>query len=138
MNPAYIHWRSLLPDGYQMLREKVALEHGFALYRNYLPKQAADILKIDLSTIKRWTGKKRILSKQFGADGVRYMGIELADVIIKGTRPWDDTPSDNSSSDGIGSDSAKAPPPGIAAGGKGAGPSASLSARRILRKPNSD
>ncbi|MBR0721750.1 hypothetical protein [Bradyrhizobium manausense] len=127
-----------MPDEYQMLREKVALEYGFALYRNYMPKQAAEILKIDLSTIKRWTGKKRILSKQFGADGVRYMGIELADVIIKGTRPWDDTPSDNSSSDNTSSDSAKAPLPGIAAGAREAGPSASLSARRILRKPSSD
>jgi len=34
------------------------------------PKEMASFLKRDLSTIKRWTGKGRIVSNRFGDDGV--------------------------------------------------------------------
>jgi hypothetical protein len=118
------------------LREAVAVENGFALYRQYSEKEAACFARVDPSTLKRWRKKALVSYIRFGANGVRYLGIHVADLIIRGTSPWNDIKNVASSSGSSGLGNGQAAPPGIAAGGKATGPSVSVSARRTLTKPN--
>jgi hypothetical protein len=129
----------------EAMREKVAVEYGFALYRQYGEKQAAGFIGIDLSTLKRW--RRNAIAKsldfpfvRFGVDGVRYMGFHIADIILKGTDKWPNEPDDMpnaSSSANTGLESERVALPTTAAGESETALSASASARRILRKQSS-
>jgi hypothetical protein len=44
-------------EDHNKLREAVAVENGFALYRQYSEKEAARFAHIDSSTLKRWRRK---------------------------------------------------------------------------------
>lgn len=126
-----------MSEDHNKLREAVAVENGFALYRQYSEKEAARFAHIDSSTLKRWRRKALGSYIRFGTTGVRYLGIHVADLIIRGTDQWDDTRNAASSLGSSGFPSGQVAPLGIAAGGKATGPSVSVSARRILRKPSS-
>jgi hypothetical protein len=119
-------------EEHQMLREKVALENGFSLYRQYAEKEAAAFIKRDLSTLKRWRRKGMTRYVPFGEDGVRYLGIHIADMIIRGTGTW---PDDNSPSANILSPKGPAPSGGTEPGTTSTsnGPIASAWARKTLR-----
>lgn len=73
-------------DEHQHMREAVALEHGFSLYGNYPEKQVAHILKKDISTLKRWRKKGYTPYIPMGEREVAYLGIHIADMLIKGVR----------------------------------------------------
>lgn len=119
------------------MRERVALENGFKLYVNYSEQQAAGIFKVDYSTLKRWRKNGLIKWLRYGIDGVRYAGTEIADILIHGTRPWGDTPNENTASAPPGSPSGEvsgAEPGSMQPPGKRA---ALASALRTLNKPRS-
>lgn len=103
------------PVDLQAMREAIALERGFKLYAQYTEQKAADYLRVDQSTLKRWRLKGKARFVPFGG-GVRYMGIMLADMICGGPDLWDDTPDENSSSEPIGSPSGPIAPAGAARG----------------------
>ena len=125
-----------MPEDHNKLREAVAAENGFALYRQYSEKEAARFAHVDPSTLKRWRRKALVSYIRFGSNGVRYLGIHVADLIIRGTGPWDDIGNSASSLGSSGLRSGEAAPLGIGAGGKSTGPSVSVSARRTLTKPS--
>ena len=119
------------------MREAVAIENGFTLYRHYSEKEAARLIQVDPSTLKRWRRKALTPYVRFGVDGIRYLGVHIADLIIKGTGPWDDTPAGLSKLALSGSDSGQEARLGTDAGEERTGPSALASARRILKKQSS-
>jgi hypothetical protein len=127
---------AIVSEDHNKLREAVAVENGFALYRQYSEKEAARFAHVDPSTLKRWRRKALVSYIRFGANGVRYLGIHVADLIIRGTGPWDDIRNVVSSSGSSGLGSGQAAPPGIAAGVEATGPSVLVSARRTLTKPS--
>lgn len=116
------------------IREAVAIENGFALYRQYSEKEAARFVRVDQSTLKRWRRNGLIPYLRFGVIGVRYLGVHVADLIIRGTEQWEDIANEPSSLAHLGSAGGRAVQPGIVAGGKVPAPSALASARRILKK----
>jgi hypothetical protein len=120
------------------IREAVAMENGFALYRQYSEKEAACFVRVDQSTLKRWRRRGLIPYVRLGENGIRYLGVHVADLIIRGTEPWEDIPKEHSSSAPLGSPSGQAVQPGTVVGGKVPAPSALASAQRILRKPSKD
>ncbi|MGA7802994.1 hypothetical protein, partial [Bradyrhizobium sp.] len=104
----------------------------------YTEKEAARFVRVDPSTLKRWRRQGLTRYIRFGANGVRYLGVHVADLIIRGTDQWEDTPNDASSWALLGSRNGRAVQPGIVAGGTATAPSASASARRILKKQGKD
>ncbi len=74
------------------MREAVAKDRGFTLYRQYNEAQTAAFLHVDLSTLKRWRRKRKVPFIPFG-DGVRYMGVMIADMICGGEALWQNTES---------------------------------------------
>ena len=130
-----------MSEEHTKLREAVAIENGFSLYRQYSyrqysEKEAACFVRIDQSTLKRWRRKGLIPYVSFGTTGVRYLGVHVADLIIRGTAQWEDIPNKPSSLVTLGSPSGQAAQRGIVAGGKVTAPSALASAQRILKKRN--
>jgi hypothetical protein len=85
-------------DEHEMRREKVAFEVGFKLYLPYAEKEAAALIRRDVSTLKRWRRAGKVRFVPSGDGGVRYMGFHIADMILLGTGPWPDEPSRNSPS----------------------------------------
>src|SRR4051794_3962164 len=67
------------------MREAVAKENGFSLYRQYGEAQAADFIKVDLSTLMRWRRKGLVPFINMGERKIRYFGYQIADVLLKGT-----------------------------------------------------
>lgn len=67
-------------------REAVAQEYGFALYRSYDEKTAAGLIGADYSTLKRWRRARQVPFVRRGS-GVRYMGFQIADLLLRGTQP---------------------------------------------------
>jgi len=116
------------------MREAVAIENGFALYRQYSEREAACVVRVDQSTLKRWRKKGLIPYVRFGANGVRYLGVHVADLIIRGTERWENMRNEPSSLVPLGSPSGQAAQHGIVAGEKVTAPSALASAQRILKK----
>ena len=116
----------------------MALENGFALYRQYSEREAARFVRVDQSTLKRWRRGGLIPYVRFGAHGVRYLGVHVADLIVRGTERWEDIPNEPSSLAALGSPSGQVVQPGIVAGAKVTAPSALASARRILKEPSKD
>ncbi len=127
-----------MSDEHQMLREKVALENGFSLYKLYSEKQAAAFWGRDISTLKRHR-RAGVFKNKFptahGTDGVRYLGIYIADLIIWGTGKWPNEPDGISPSGNTPSPKGQVPAPGIAAGttSPSNGPNASAWARQTLK-----
>jgi hypothetical protein len=116
MNPVYIEGA---PEGHQMMRDKVALENGFSLYKLYSEKQAAAFWGKDISTMKRHR-RKGIFEKKFptkhGEDGVMYLGVYIADLIIWGTGKWPNEPEESSDLETGGLPKGPAPTSGTVSG----------------------
>jgi hypothetical protein len=70
------------------LRQRVAKEYGIALYRSYEEKQAATFIGTDYSTLKRWRRAGKTPYVNHG-HRVRYMGFQIADIILYGSRAKD-------------------------------------------------
>jgi len=66
------------------MREAVAREYGFVLFRQYGEEQAAHLLNVDLSTLKRWRAEGPIRYVSMGPRKIRYLGIHIADMLLKG------------------------------------------------------
>jgi hypothetical protein len=71
-------------DEVQAMREAVAKEYGFSLYRQYGEAEAAHFIAKDLSTLKRWRRKGYITHINMGERQIRYFGYMIADMLIKG------------------------------------------------------
>ena len=71
-----------MQDELQMLREGVAKEYGFALYRQYSEAEAAHFLQVDVSTLKRWRRAGKVPFVNYGERKVRYLGYMVADMML--------------------------------------------------------
>lgn len=102
-----IYMRSVTPE-HMLMRDQVALANGFQLYVLYSEKQAASFLKCDISTLKR-RRRSGVFKDKFpyehGDDGIRYLGVYIADLIIWETGQWPNLPSGNTGSEITGSPS---------------------------------
>src|SRR3954453_16491077 len=89
-----IYMRRVTPE-HQLMRDQVALANGFQLYVLYSEKQAAGFLKCDISTLKR-RRRDKVFDDKFpykhGEDGIRYLGVYIANLIIWGTGKWPNEP----------------------------------------------
>ncbi|WP_081278554.1 hypothetical protein [Rhizobium phaseoli] len=70
----------------ERMREAIAKEYGFSLFRQYPEKQTAHILSKDISTLKRWRKKGKVKFVRMGDREVAYLGINIADMLIKGVK----------------------------------------------------
>jgi hypothetical protein len=87
-------------DHREMLREKVAAQHGFQLYKRYSEKDAARQIGFDYSTLKRKRRANLVPFVDVGGGSVGYMGYQIADIILFGVKakePWESTPNARSS-----------------------------------------
>lgn len=82
-------------DDVDAMREAVAKEYGFALYRRYSEPEAAHYLSVDLSTLKRWRRAGKTPFVNLGERQVRYLGVHIADMMLWGEK-WRDIPAANS------------------------------------------
>lgn len=73
-------------DEQQAMREAIAKEYGITLYRHYGEDQAAHLINIDRSTLKRWRRNGKTQFVAFGPRKIRYLGIHIADMLIKGVK----------------------------------------------------
>lgn len=73
-------------DEDKLMREEVAKEYGFMLFRQYGEKQVAHMVNVDLSTLKRWRSKGLTPFVRLGPRKVRYLGTHIADMLIKGVK----------------------------------------------------
>ena len=71
-------------DKHAIMREAVANEYGFKLYRQYAEKEVCAFLKKDISTLKRWRRKGLIEFIRMGPKHIQYFGYQVADMLIKG------------------------------------------------------
>jgi hypothetical protein len=126
-------------DDHQKLREAVAKEHGITLYRQYGEQEAAHFLGRDYSRLRTARRSGKIPHIRVGEKGVKYLGIQIADILILGNEAvklWDATPSGPTKSE-TGS-SLNEEPPGTDADTtrRGVRPNASALARNVLNKRN--
>lgn len=119
------------------MREGLAKEYGFALYRHYAEAEAAFYLGMDLTTLKRLRRNGRTDFVNLGERKIRYLGVHIADMMIKGVH-WRDIQDGNSKSVTTGSPSGKAASHGAEPGltERHAKPDAFLLAQTILKKPS--
>lgn len=68
------------------MREAIARENGITLFKQYSEPQAAHILQTDRSTLKRWRRAARVPYIKMGPRKVRYLGIHIVDMLLKGVR----------------------------------------------------
>lgn len=68
----------------EKMYEEVAREYGFSLFRQYEEKVVAGIIRKDLSTLKRWREKGKVSFVRMGDRGVRYFGLEVAKMLVRG------------------------------------------------------
>jgi hypothetical protein len=122
-------------DDLQMFREGVAKEHGISLFRQYAEAEAAHYLRVDVSTLKRWRRAGKTPARNLGERQVRYLGLDIVDMIIFGDK-WRDTRNESSKSESTGSPSAPEAPHGAAHGStpRNGKPDAFLLARTTLAK----
>jgi hypothetical protein len=71
-------------DPHARIREKVAVEHRFQLYRRYSERDAAERIGFDYSTLKRKRRAGLIPFVDLGGGSVGYMGYHIADIILLG------------------------------------------------------
>ena len=124
----------------ERIREKVAAEHGFQLYKRYSEKQAADAIGWDYSTLKRKRRAGIVPFVDMGAGSVGYMGYQIADIIvfgIKAREQWANAPDANSNAATGGLAQSQAGQDTYAAGSKADRSSASALALAILTKRKS-
>lgn len=69
-----------------VMREAIAKEYGFSLFRQYEEKQVAHILSKDISTLKRWRKKGLTKFVRMGEREVAYLGVNIADMLIRGVK----------------------------------------------------
>lgn len=80
------------------MREAVAQEYGFKLYRLYAEAEAAAYLRLDISTLKRYRREGRTPYINMGERKIRYLGYMIADIIL-GLPSWNEpSPSGNTTS----------------------------------------
>ena len=77
-----------------MFREAIALEKGFALYREYTEDEASKYIQVAAITLKRLrlAGKIGFLRK--GERKIAYMGFQIADFLYDSVE-WPDTLKEN-------------------------------------------
>ena len=68
----------------ERLRDKVAVEHAFQLYRRYSEKAAAKQVGCNYSTLKRKRRAGLVPYLDLGHGSVAYMGYHIADMILFG------------------------------------------------------
>jgi hypothetical protein len=127
-------------DQRERLREKVAAEHRFQLYKRYSERSAAERISVDYSTLKRKRRAGLVPFVDLGGGSIAYMGYQIADIIlfgVKATEPWPGTPDDPFSSANGSSTSATEAQPIIAPATTGtpASSSALALARSTLKMP---
>jgi len=112
-------------DQIERLREKVAAEHRFQLYKRYSERSAAEHIGVDYSTLKRKRRACLVPFVDLGGGSVGYMGYHIADIILFGVKAKDqqvnsetnlcpDTRGGTTKSANGGSDSARDLPPTMA------------------------
>jgi hypothetical protein len=140
----------MTPDERERLREKVAAENGFQLYRHYSERLAAERLGWDYSTLKRKRRAGIVPFVDRGGGSVAYMGYHLADIILYGVRArqqqgsavedasWPNTPGETTRLVTGGSDSEKDRQPTMASATteRSDAPSALALARQSLSAPS--
>ncbi len=118
----------------ERMREEVAKEYGFKLYRQYGEAEAAVYLDVDISTLKRWRREGRTPYINLGERKVRYLGYMVADMIL-GAPEWNEPSSaGNTTSPSLenpqtGTEHGLTPPPDK--------PNVSALARQTFKKPRS-
>lgn len=121
-------------------REQIAIENGFALYRQYGEKEAAELLGISIATLRRYRkeGKIWFLNKA-GKRLITYFGFQIADFLLDSVS-WVNTNGENTALGSTGLASDQTPPHGIEPGlTEKSDKHAELAwARQILNKPKSD
>lgn len=80
----------------ERMREGVAKEYGIRMFRRYSEPETAHFLQIDLSTLKRMRRAGKVLYTALGERQIRYLGIHIIDLIIRGER-WRDVSKTESS-----------------------------------------
>jgi hypothetical protein len=78
------------PDDREKLRERVAAEHKFQLYKRYSERQAADRIGLDYSTLKRKRRGGLVPFVDMGGGSVAYLGYHIADIILFGVGALDE------------------------------------------------
>jgi hypothetical protein len=73
-------------DDKDRLRERVATEHCFQLYKRYSERHAADKIGWDYSTLKRKRRAGLVPFVDQGGGSVGYMGYHIADIILFGVK----------------------------------------------------
>jgi hypothetical protein len=133
-----------MPDNNDLrerLREKVAAEMTFQLYKRYSEKFAADRISFDYSTLKRKRRAGLVPFIDLGSGSVGYMGYHIADIIlfgVKANEPWEgDAKHGYSNAASGGSAPRPAGPDTIAAESQAGRSSASALALAILTKRKS-
>jgi hypothetical protein len=69
----------------EKMREGIAAEYGFALFRAYSEKEAAHFIGVDISTLKRRRRAGKVGFIKQGDRNVRYLGLQIADLIAFGS-----------------------------------------------------
>ena len=77
-------------DNREKLREKVAAEHGFQLYRPYSERVAAETIGWDYSTLKRKRRAGLVPFVDRGGGSIAYLGRDIANIILFGVKAKDD------------------------------------------------
>ena len=134
-------------DRKETLRERIAKENAFQLYKRYSEKHAADMIGCDYSTLKRKRRGGLVPFVDIGGGSVAYMGYHIADIIAFGVNAkhaelesqvlndgidtWPSTASETTKLATGGLGSAKNQPPTMASATTP--PSEAMSAYRLAR-----
>jgi len=127
-------------DRKELIRDKVAAEHGIQLYRRYSEKHAADKIGCDYSTLKRKRRAGLVPFVDLGGGSVGYMGYHIADIIVFGVKAreqWAGTSDASSNAETGGSASSPGGRDTSDARSKAVRPSGSALALAILMKQKS-
>lgn len=88
------------------MRLGICEEHKIRYFGSYNEEQVASFLGKDPSTVKRWRVAKKIFPVvEPGGKGIRYLGFQIADMIMGRPQPWDVTLSETSELETSGSPS---------------------------------
>lgn len=68
------------------MREGIAEEYGFALFRQYSEKQAAGLIGYSYDTLKRKRLQGLVPYVDKGGDSIGYLGFHLADILLYGVQ----------------------------------------------------
>ena len=62
--------------------QRVAHDNGCSLHKQYSEAEAADILKISVSTLRRLRRTNQISHAKVGAKGIRHFGFQIVSYLI--------------------------------------------------------